>query len=255
MKNQYFGDQTDYIKYGILRAFVMSGARLGIHWTLTDDDGSSDGSRIRYLDTPSQWRHYDPPIFDAICNRVRAGDRRLRIVDELSFVPNSVQSFDRWEARSESRLNSIHALLNQLSANSVVFIDPDNGLEVASTKKDKLGASKYVFLDEVGIIWQRGHSVVIYQHYPRVQRIPYAREQLRRLKAVLPGMNEAALLTDRVAFLACIQEQHRQIVSSSFDRIVEHWAPHVSAISFDGAVQLASKMTCSQGSFQHELPL
>lgn len=255
MKNQYFGDQTDYIKYGILRTFVMFGAQLGIHWALTDDDGSSDGSRTRYLSAASQWRHYDPEIFDAISSRVRAGDRRLSIVEELSFIPHAAHNFDKWPISPETRRKSIQTLLDQLSASSIVFLDPDNGLEVASTKKGKVGAAKYIFLDEVQMVWQAGHSVIIYQHYPRVPRLPYARDQLARLKTVLRDMSQAALLTDRVAFLACIRDQHRQIVSLSLDRIVERWNPHVSAISLDGAVLAAPKVAHSERSLQHELPL
>jgi hypothetical protein len=255
MKNQYFGDQTDYIKYGILRAIVAAGAPLGIHWTLTEDDSSSDGSRTRYLNAVNQWRHYDPPIFDAILERVRVGDRRLQLVEELAFVPNAVQCFDKWESSVELRRNSIQALIEKLSHHSVVFLDPDNGLEVASARKGKLGASKYIFLDEVSRFWASGHSVLIYQHYPRVQRVPYVRQQLARLNAVLPRMHAAALLTSHVAFLACIQDEHRLIIEAAFNQIVERWSPHVGFLKFGGEVASPRLSARDDNALQHELPL
>jgi hypothetical protein len=255
MKNQYFGDQTDYIKYGMLRSLAECGAQLGVHWTLTDDDGSSDGSRTRYLKAPSDWRHYDPEIFDAICQRVDFGDRRLQLVEELSFVPNAIYSFDKWELSPDGRLKSIRDLLNRLPQNSIVFLDPDNGLEVASARKGKPGSSKYVFLDEVLPFWQSGHSIIIYQHYPRVQRVPYVQQQLARLKSVLPGMHDAALLTSHVAFLACIAEQHREIVTNAFVGISQRWSPHVGTIDLSGEVRWPSPKSNSQDPRQQELPL
>ena len=44
MKNQHFGDISDYRKYGLLRALQSSGdGRLLVAWMLTPDDGSRDG--------------------------------------------------------------------------------------------------------------------------------------------------------------------------------------------------------------------
>jgi hypothetical protein len=48
MKNQYFGDINDYRKYGLLRR-LQAGLSLCVCWTLTDDDGSSDGRFLEYL--------------------------------------------------------------------------------------------------------------------------------------------------------------------------------------------------------------
>jgi hypothetical protein len=86
MKNQYFGDKTDYIKYGILRSLASTDAGLGVHWTLTQDDSSSDGSRIKYLNAPAQWRHYDPEVFDALAQSVSTNERSLRLPATLTNI-------------------------------------------------------------------------------------------------------------------------------------------------------------------------
>lgn len=255
MKNQYFGDQTDYIKFGILRTIARSSEQLAIHWTLTDDDGSSDGAHIKYLNAATMWRHYEPEIFDAIHDRVRNGDRRLKIVEELSFIPGAVQSFDKWLACPKARIDSIDALLDRISGKSVVFLDPDNGLETSSTKSGSVGASKYVFLKELQKIWELGHSIIVYQHYPRVQRVPYVRSQLDRLHRQLQGMNGAALLTNRVAFLACIQDAHRKSIATAFETIVQRWYPHVGSISFDGIAVSVSEAPAEQDPRQQEFAL
>ncbi len=46
----------------------------------------------------------------------------------------------------------------------LVFFDPDNGLEVKSTKAHHDKGPKFVFYDELLPFWQRGQSLVIYQH-------------------------------------------------------------------------------------------
>ncbi len=43
MKDQYFGDLNDYMKYAILREFEMAGLRLALHWMWTPNDRSNDG--------------------------------------------------------------------------------------------------------------------------------------------------------------------------------------------------------------------
>ncbi|HEX8408058.1 MAG TPA: hypothetical protein VF883_04300 [Thermoanaerobaculia bacterium] len=42
MKNQYFGDVNDYVKYGMLRAFAQE-VSVAVVWMMTPDDGSTDG--------------------------------------------------------------------------------------------------------------------------------------------------------------------------------------------------------------------
>jgi hypothetical protein len=46
MKDQYFGDVNDYLKYGLLRCFAEAGWRVGVCWMLTPDDGGRDGGSL-----------------------------------------------------------------------------------------------------------------------------------------------------------------------------------------------------------------
>ena len=64
LKNQYFGDVNDYLKYGILRELSKSAESLHVVWMLTESDGSADGKFTEYLSSPGKWRHYDPALFD-----------------------------------------------------------------------------------------------------------------------------------------------------------------------------------------------
>ncbi|CAA9432540.1 MAG: hypothetical protein AVDCRST_MAG37-733 [uncultured Rubrobacteraceae bacterium] len=51
MKNQYFGDVSDYRKYGLLRVLSSEGEiSTGVCWMLTPSDGRTDGRKLEYLD-------------------------------------------------------------------------------------------------------------------------------------------------------------------------------------------------------------
>jgi hypothetical protein len=47
VKDQYFGDVNDYLKYGILRELAKSAGTLHVVWRLTPSDGSTDGKFTR----------------------------------------------------------------------------------------------------------------------------------------------------------------------------------------------------------------
>ena len=82
MKNQYFGDIHDYIKYGLLRQLSGHGKlSTAVCWMLTQNDERQDGRRIAYLREPESWRGFDPPLFD--CLRSAVLDRNLRDVEIL----------------------------------------------------------------------------------------------------------------------------------------------------------------------------
>ncbi len=234
MKDQYFGDQTDYIKYGVLRSLSAAGLDLGIHWAHTPNDGSSDGSRLTYLSKSNEWRHYDPPVFDLLKQSVENDNRQLRVVESENLIPNSTMCFDEWTDDHEGRTTSLIGFLESLQPGSLVFLDPDNGLEVQSTPYGSPASHKYVYLEELASVWQSGHSILLYQHFPRVARTPYVESQLERIAAVTPGAHTVAIITSHVAFLILLQKQHRNTASEALDQIIDHWNPHVTLICRTG---------------------
>ena len=72
--------------------------------------------------------------------------------------------------------------LKNLENCDVVFLDPDNGLEVDSAKGKKL--SKYVLLDELRSYINNGQSVVFYNHRSRKQVGEYFIDLYKRLKKI-----------------------------------------------------------------------
>ncbi|MDQ4063130.1 MAG: hypothetical protein M3122_04380 [Actinomycetota bacterium] len=138
MKNQYFGNINDYRKYGLLRVLSAAGGiSTGVCWLLTPSDGRTDGQSLTYLDQPLRYRHFDPYLFDHLfrCLKVE-GERDVRLVESTDILPGTsfhepiLSDFaNEWRRYFAEMLESFRGV-------ELVFLDPDNGLEVSSRDSD-----------------------------------------------------------------------------------------------------------------------
>jgi hypothetical protein len=143
--------------YAVSRAFS-----LGINWYRTEYPGGPDGKLTRYLDMPEQYRHYNPEIFDSLHRIVKeSGKRNIESIEHSDFM-NAVYYSAFITARGEWHVEALQAL----AAPDVIFLDPDNGLEVKSTRgRNK---DKYVLKSELYDYYSvRKKSVILYQHAAR----------------------------------------------------------------------------------------
>jgi len=101
------------------------------------------------------------------------------------------------------------ALAEKAGPDTLVFLDPDNGLEVRSVSASASGAERYLFWHELRLLRDAGSSLLIYQHFPRVQRAPYLKERLTRLRGELGDSYETfAAYTSQVGFLFGLRREH-----------------------------------------------
>lgn len=208
MKNQYVGDQNDFAKYLLLRLCARVFEEILVAWMLTEDDGLGDGAKIGYLDIPD-WRDSDPALLDGLAELVASGKRTLAAVQNSELLPRATFFSDPLPLDEAARPAYFEPIVAAAGAESLVFFDPDNGLEVASTPKKKRGAEKYVYLDELSPFTEAGASLLVYQHFPRVQREPYIEASLARLRANLgPEYETFAARTSHVGFLFAVTEPH-----------------------------------------------
>lgn len=201
VKNQYVADQNDFAKYLLLRLCARAFKKLFVAWMLTEDDGLSDGAKISYLGLP-EWRDCDPILLDGLAEVVASGNRTLAAIESSGLLPGATFFSERVPRDAEARSAYFEPIVAAADPKSLVFFDPDNGLEVTSTPKGKRGAEKYVYLDELGPFADAKISVLIYQHFPRVQRDTYVEASLSRLQAALGSeFDTFAARTSHVGFL------------------------------------------------------
>lgn len=229
MKNQYFGDINDYRKYGLIRAIhAASGFRTLIGWMLTREDGRTDGQTIGYLEQPERWAGFDPVLFDALRAALRRNSQRhVGLIEETAVLPNAEYFSAIIPDAALDRDQWFKDLAKRAPSFDLVFLDPDNGLEVKSRPYGRKDSSKYLFWDEAKALWAAGPSLLIYQHFPRVNRIEYIQRRTDELRHALPGAVIATFSTSRVAFFLALQPRHHPLRPQIVDAVQTRWAGQI----------------------------
>jgi len=191
---------------------------------LTPDDQSRDGSKVEYLNQASLYRHFDPDLFDALYRCVREhGQRSVERVETGNLLPNAVFVSRIIPDGLESRKTLISEAQHAVSCTDLVFFDPDNGFEIDSCAKGRKNSSKYIYWDEIYRTYDNGHSVLTYQHFPRLAREEYIQSRLETLRQRLSGATAMAFCTSHVGFFLAIQEKHLEEVQSRLPALLSSW--------------------------------
>ena len=222
MKNQYVGDINDYVKYAFLRYLMRAGCEVTVCWMLTSDDGRTDGNRREYLDRPERYRHHDPELFDALAGHLRQA-RDIKSIEEAGILPNARFHSDLIEDRDEARDAYFSRLFGRVETKSLIFFDPDNGLDVASVRPGRRNSSKYLFHDELANILHAGHSAIVYQHFPRVERQRFVGSAFESV-AWSGALRCASVYTSHVAYLLFLQEPHSWLRENARE-FAAGWSP------------------------------
>lgn len=156
MKNQYFGDARDYLKYHLLEELVRNVPgidRLTILWMLTANDTSNDGN----IDPVST---ADTPLARFLRLHREPADRRTvqRIAEYFESVGVRLHQHGETEPffTNGGRRSYFAGVPDEHLDNAVVFLDPDNGITQGAT------SGKHVSMAEMAELFNRmGESSVL----------------------------------------------------------------------------------------------
>lgn len=232
MKDQYFGDVNDYLKYGLLRVLVeRSGLSLGVCWLRTADDDRTDGEFRRYLSEPVRWRGFDPDLYDGLRKLLDEGNHRtVEHAENWRLLPDATYHHAILTDQAHARATYFASAHRSLANSNLWFFDPDNGLEVPSKGYGTKKSSKFLFWPEVVDAFMAGTSVVIYQHFPREARATYTARRLAELRSRTGATWVAGISTARVLFLVAAQESHAAQIATATELAVTHWDPHLTLV-------------------------
>ena len=173
MQNRYVGDIGDYLKLSILRA-LSPGYRLGVAWWLFPDEAhNGDGRHVGYLNSPDQWRHFNPELFDALCHVVLSGQRNVGALQAPGLIPGAIYADDVIPTGGPiaQRLSARRAWLadvqRALEQANLLFLDPDNGLEPSGYRPTALKSGKSITLSELRELAMPGRCLIVYHHQSR----------------------------------------------------------------------------------------
>jgi len=232
MKNQYFGDINDYNKYGLLRSIESaSDLRLLVAWMLTPDDGSTDGEFIEYLGEPRKWREYDYSLYEGLVQLMGgSSDRSVSLIEE-SRILIGCSFFSEYVPDQKTRREAwFSSLLKASESRDLVFLDPDNGLEIKSRPYGRKYSSKFLYWREVSDLWASGKSLLIYQHFIREKREVFIHRMLKSLYEFAEGSVVEAFSTSHVVFLMALQPEHKHFrdpiiekINGAWEGQIKHW--------------------------------
>jgi hypothetical protein len=233
MKNQYFGDVNDYRKYGLLRALQGGGLSLAVWWMLTPNDGGSDGGFRRYVERPEDWRRFDPELYDWMASALREPSQpHVGLIEESGLLADArfVQDIVPDDASGRARAGA--AVERTVAGADLVFLDPDNGLEIASKQVGQRGSSKYATWSEVESLWAAGSSLLIYQHFRRESRDEFAQRTMAEFASHTGAPLVASFRTPHVLFLLAGQGRHAVALEVGISRVMSEWHGQIEPVAF-----------------------
>ncbi len=235
MKHQYFGDINDYRKYGLIRTIQRSGnLRTLIAWMLTPDDGSTDGSKLKYLDKPEKWEPHDRELYSHLQDMVQpAKPRSVFSIEYSNLLKNTAYYSDIVPQDSDSRFSWFRNLLEKAKEADLVFFDPDIGIEIKSQPYGRKSSSKYLYWQEIETLWNMGKSLLIYQHFIREDRKKYTVRLLNDLKSHTEGSFADAFRTSNVLFLLALQPRHKHLYEKLSKDLDMHWDDQIQSVNPD----------------------
>lgn len=236
MKNQYFGDVHDYIKYGLLRAFLGSGSlSMLLAWMLTPNDSGKDGGKRSYLQQPDKWRHYDEPLFDFLLVSLDPGvEPEVDIIERSSMLPRTKYFSDVVPDKLEEREIWTAKLFLTASGVDLVFLDPDNGFEVPSKPIGRKNSCKYVAWQEVQKLWNAGHSLLVFQ-CKRRERTQITIERLASKLHNLTGSSFIEVFDALgVLYFLAARSEHREKFNSGIKENLSRWRGIISVVGLAG---------------------
>ena len=234
MQDTYVGDIGDFGKFVLLRRLEKEGFKIGINWYKTDLPGAlKDGDyEIPCLFDNSEEGEIAKQLrglFDAKSPPLRSIEalENLKLIGSNCYyhaaVPQTGVDRKHWYEESKKKFQDCN----------LVFLDPDNGLQVNSVKENSKKSVKYVYTREIMDYLKNENCkcVMFYNHRSRIKPDQYFLEKQRRLEE---GMNSDHYLvahitfprqTIRDYFAVCKDKEAHAIIRAAFDKILEsQWA-------------------------------
>lgn len=220
------------MKYGLLRTLQTTGAhKLLVAWMLTADDGGSDGKFRDYLQEPEKWEHYDPELYSWISTNDRSqSGRDVSLIADSGLLSRARYYSKEIEDDAESRHVWFQELMSAADGVDIVFLDPDNGIQVKSKPYGKASSSKYVFWSEIEALWNGGSSILIYQHFPREKRDKYIERMLAEIREHTGAFTAFAIRTSRVVFFLAAQACHEESLREALKNLRDQWKSKFSIV-------------------------
>ncbi|HEX73565.1 MAG TPA: hypothetical protein G4N93_00210 [Dehalococcoidia bacterium] len=183
MKNQYFGDNKDLFKYDLILR-VIEETRSLTHFTfipmLTENNGKGHGEDDDRKKAKAGTNNTELVKFLDECRRT--GKRDIKQLK--SFLKKRIPKMRIYYGKDnyfshEQREKYFEQIADELLPKSLVFVDPDTGLQIKSSSKE------HILYSEVKTLYEHmdKHSILmIFQYFPHEAHGEYLHKRVKELK-------------------------------------------------------------------------
>lgn len=244
MQNRYVSDVGDFGKYGLLRTLVKTGLVLGVNWYLVPNEShNSDGKHTSYLND-SAYNDCDEELRSILKEILSMNNRNVESIKKSEIFPSNTVYFENilyfppsadWLERIEMRKYWHNAAMERMNNCDLIFLDPDNGLQVKSISIASKKGNKYLALNELQDYYSLGKSIVFYNHRERKPEEQYL-NKFRKLKEyeVFKGASILGLKFRRGTirdYIFVLQPEHTQLIKKNCEILLSSkWNEHFSKL-------------------------
>lgn len=249
MQNRYTADIGDFGKYGMLRRLVLNDIKLGVNWYLVPDEShNDDGKFISYLDDSracnvKSFKTCDPDLYKCMQVIIMNNKRSVSDIQNRGVLPSNtvfyddILSFQDITDTYERKIFRNHWFINglhKLKECDIVFFDPDNGLEVPSYSPTSSKGIKYVFYNEIKEYYDRGQSIIIYNHRDRKPEQEYLM-RIRKIREYVDIADMFFLRFNRFSvrdYIFILQLEHTDFLSKRIqDMMNSNWSQNFKLLN------------------------
>lgn len=189
MKNQYFGDNRDLFKYDLITEIMLGMPGLEKFTfipMLTPNDVRGDGNDRDIRKAEAGFKNEDLVQFLKSTHLKKKEERDYRIIERYFgnkllkteiYAGHGKKFFSKKDR--ESYFNSIEP---DLLHNSLVFLDPDNGLEI------KKSTERHVLYSEIEELFKKANQskivIMVIQFFPREKHGVYIQRRLSKFSSL-----------------------------------------------------------------------
>jgi hypothetical protein len=141
----------------------------------------------------------------------------------MDLLPGAQWYSELVPIRVAARQQYFDAILRGARGRHLVFFDPDNGLEISSCRPGRRGSDKYLLWRELADTYQAGHSVLVYQHFPREPRKEFVERIARRMGEITGASEVVAFETGHVVFFLVPQSHDAGYFAERADLVARQW--------------------------------
>ncbi len=246
VRHNFVNDIGDYAKYALLRAICAGGEetiRLGVIWYLTEHaERNGDGRKRPHL-SQDGWERLDPDLLAAMRGIEGAlpspSALSVSLIQRSGILPARTAYFTEAmphaggsaQQRVSARAAWFDRARQAVADCDLLFLDPDNGLEVPSVPLTSPLVGKYATVREVAALLDAGAGVVLYQHGDRAA---WSQQRQRVCAQITAGTGEPVTIRSlrfgafgvRAFFCVTTTPRMTGIVASGLDRLrrqVDGW--------------------------------